>query len=105
MIEQLKTSNLAEMFQRFVKDFVRPLEENAQLDYVDVSGVALVSGVNNTFDHGLGRQPIGWFFTDIVRDTGVAAPGNFIERVSWDSRSLTLLNSTGINITVNIRIY
>lgn len=97
MIPQLKTSNLKEAFQRFVRDFVRPLEDNAQLDYVDVGPIALGAGVNTVITHGLGRVPIGWFMTDLDART------TYIYRVAWDIRELTLRSQAACN--ANFRIY
>lgn len=59
MIPQLKTSDLKETFQRFVKDFAKVLEENPMLDGRLVEDLQLAQG-NTTLDHKLDRLPVGF---------------------------------------------
>lgn len=103
MIEQLKTSNLADMFQRFVKDFVRVLEENPRLDGISIKGIVLAAGVAQEINHKLDRQPVGWEITDLTY-TGVAPLT--VRRNAWDSKTINLQSiGIGVSPTIDIWIY
>jgi hypothetical protein len=89
MIEQLKTSNLKDMFQRFVKDFVRVLEDNPRLDGVMTDYVTMTGGTPSVINHGLNREPVGWELVDIGWGGAVDVT---IRRNAWDTRTITLLS-------------
>jgi hypothetical protein len=95
MIEQLKTSDLSQVFQRFVKDFVRVLEDNPTLDMRIIRGITLAPATAQAIDHGLGRQPVGWFPVDVV-SPAIWAFG----RTAWDTRSITLLSPGAITMDI-----
>lgn len=101
MIEQLKTSDIADAFQRFVKDFVRVLEENARLDGVRLTGINLAAATPLVINHGLDRQPVGWEITNI---TWAGAVDSSVRRTAWDTRSITL-EAPVTAVTLDIWVY
>ena len=101
MIEQLKTADLADIFQRFMKDFVRVLEDNPRLDGRFIRGIDLVATVPQAIDHKLGRVPVGWETTDIVWAGAVDAT---VRQTAWDDKTITL-DAPVTNVTLDIWVY
>ena len=50
--------------------------------------------------HKLGRQPQGFLVTDITEGFGPA-----IRRLSWDSRTITLVHGGAANLTAQLWVY
>jgi len=74
---------------------LNPALSNPLLKGRQIDSVALQTG-DNTVDHMLGRQPIGWFIVDLNANEGVY-------KVSWSPTSL-VLNSSG-PVTVSLYVY
>jgi hypothetical protein len=101
MIDQLNTVDLSDQFQRFVKAFVRVLEDNPRLDGRMIEGIALTAATPLPIDHKLARQPVGWDITDI---TWAGAADVAVRRTAWDATTITL-ESPVTNCTVSIWVY
>jgi len=101
MIDQLKTSNIREAFQRFVKDFVKPLETNSRLDGRRITGINLVAATPQDIIHKLGREPVGWEITNIV---WVGAVDATVRCTGWDDKIITL-DAPVTGMTLDIWIY
>jgi len=101
MIDQLKTSNIREAFQRFVKNFVRPLENNHRLDGRRITGITLTAATPLPINHLLNRQPVGWEITDI---SWAGAADSSVRRTAWDTKTITL-EAPVTGVTLNIWIY
>jgi hypothetical protein len=61
-----------------------------------VTGIKLIANIAQVINHGLQRQPQGWFLTDNNADAT-------IWRSAWNSLTLTLTASA--NATVNIWVF
>lgn len=73
---------IMELVQDSLAKFFRPLEVNPYLDGVELE-ISITGGANSTFNHGLGRTPVGWWTTDLDTDTTVF-------RVSWTETEIVL---------------
>lgn len=79
--------------QDLIAKAVNPALASILLNGVPVRNVALASGVALAVNHKLGRQPLGWFMTDID-----AAATVF--RVSWNDKQIKLQASADVNINL-----
>lgn len=55
----------------------------------------VVATVSRRFDHGLGRQPVGWFIVDKTSALDVW-------RTDWDTRTISLDASASSTITIYV---
>lgn len=101
MIEQLKTSDIKDIFQRFVKDFVQPLEVNPLIDGRHIRGLVVPTAGTLTVNHLLDRVPVGWIITDITEDQ----KRDRIYRTGWTEKNLVLANGAGSDTTVDIWVF
>ena len=101
MIEQLKTVDLSQPFQRFVKDFVKVLERNPRLSGRMIEDIALVATVPQAINHKLARLPVGWEITNI---TWAGAVDSSVRWTAWDDKTITL-EAPVTDTTVSIWIY
>lgn len=84
-----------EALQQQLEQVLNPIVRVAMLSGVQLTDVAVTTaGVQ--LEHGLGRQPLGWFITDL--DTGV-----HVWRTAWDKFTLTL-DASG-SATINLWVY
>jgi len=84
--EQRSGNQDLELMMQDVKKFVKPLEDNQVLDGRIVEDVAFDGATDTTFNHGLGRQPLGCFPVDW--ETGATMAIAF-GRSDWDSSTIT----------------
>jgi hypothetical protein len=101
MIEQLKTVNLANQFERFVKDFARQLEDNVLIDGRHIRSITVPTAGTEVVDHLLDRQPLGWVITDITEDR----KRDRIYRTAWSTTTISLYNGAGTDTTLDIWIF
>ncbi len=63
----------------------------------------LDGGAETKIYHGLGRYPVGYFFTDVYSSI---APGHItIVRRSWDKESITLYSTGASAVTVDVWVF
>jgi len=73
---------------------LNPIVGNAILSGTQaLSGVTLNASTAKSFAHGLNRQPLGWFLTDIMSNA-------VVWRTAWDSNTITLEASADTTISV-----
>jgi len=61
-----------------------------------IKDIKLIAATAQVINHGLQRQPLGWFLTDLNADTAVW-------RSAWNNLTITLTASA--NATVNIWVF
>ena len=101
MIEQLNTSDLTETFQRFVKDFVKPLEDNPLIDGRHITGIVVPTAGNIVVNHLLDRTPVGWILTDITEDQ----KRDRIYRTAWTNKTITIATGAASDTTIDIWVF
>jgi len=75
-----------ELLMQNIKKWAKVLEDNPLLDGRVVEDVAFDGATDTTFNHGLGRQPLGCFPVDW--ETGATMAIAF-GRSGWNSRTIT----------------
>jgi len=86
-LEEQRTGNQdLELSEQNIKKFVKVLEDNPLLDGRIVEDIAFDGVADTTFNHGLGRQPLGCFPVDWET---VATMAVAFGRSAWDVNTIT----------------
>jgi hypothetical protein len=100
-LEEQRTGNQdVELLQQNVKKWAKVLEDNPLLDGRIVEDVAFDGVADTTFNHGLGRQPLGCFPVDW--ETGATMAIAF-GRSDWDTNTITAFAS--VNCTLDLWVF
>jgi hypothetical protein len=81
-------------FVGYVSAAIRPLLENDHAVFVRQT-IDFVAATDKTFNHKLGKQPVGWTVVD------ASATGD-IHRVAWNDKTITLQSTTTRTLTIEV---
>lgn len=97
-----RTMSAPDGLQRIISEVNKNADETSRaaakqplLNGLIVTGIS-VTAVSAAFNHGLGRQPQGWFIVDKQADVNVW-------RTNWSNRTINLVGDA--NATVSIYIF
>jgi len=94
--EQRSGNQDLELMMQDIKAFVKVLEDNPILDGRMIEAVEFAAAaLTVTVNHGLGRQPLGWFITDFT-----ALAGTGVVRDDWDTSTITFTASAACDLNL-----
>jgi hypothetical protein len=87
---------------RRIEDFTKQVSDCPLVSGRLIENIVIQATAPVTINHGLGRQPRGWIVTD---QTDATNPTLFLERTSWDDKTLVLYSDMAGARTISIWVF